>query len=121
MPFDGEKLEMPVRDVMLAAADLIRRHGLAKYDRQDAAGGLCLHGALAMAEDGKLWREGPLHCAASFRVYRYLISQGLDDVGIAPPHRHAQCIGCAAWNNKDGRTADEVIAVLENAAAFVSA
>jgi hypothetical protein len=101
----------PWRATLLRAADLIREHGLAKYTQQDSEGRMCLHGAISIAATGKPFCEldAPIYCEASAAVRRHLLALGVSRDLIGND-------GCAQWNNKPERTADQVIAALEGAA-----
>jgi hypothetical protein len=98
------------RTALLTAADLIEQRGLAKREREDARGALCLHGAITFAISG--YAEAPScdddHEACRL-IYGYLTSQGV--TGIGPS-------GSAPWNNAPERTQQEVVESLRNAAMF---
>lgn len=93
-----------VSRLMLKAADLIEKHGLAKDERCSAEGAYCVHGALAMAETGnpEAW-DNPLEYVATARIFKTL---GVQETTFFNPR------GIAQWNNAPGRTQDEVVAKL---------
>lgn len=98
----------PWRKILLKAANLIKKRGLAKNMRE-VNGTLCLHGAIWMAMTGDAHGGVPgKPCMAEIAVYKYLKAQGV--TGIAQG-------GCAQWNNAASRTKEEVIAALRGAAA----
>lgn len=96
--------------ILRNAATLIRTHGLAKDVRTDADGALCVHGAIAMAatRDRDPNGDNSLTCDAAGRLGRYLRTTIHKDLITGN--------GCAPWNNRPERTADDVIAALEAAA-----
>lgn len=102
--------------VLLHAAELVRERGLAKHRQVEEDGSVCLHGAISIAAAGKPWTSASsnsLHCKAALAVHKYLRSQGVDSLYSTPT-------GSAFWNNQYERTANEVIAALEGAAAMAS-
>lgn len=105
--------------VMLDAADLIRKHGLAKHLRHNELGGYCIHGAVSMALHGEPYKGNAQPVMRS--IVAYMKSMGLDP--LAGDRSYAGSTDeqinwiAAPWNNQPERTAEEVIAVLEGAAA----
>jgi hypothetical protein len=114
LPHDTETEPNLSAQILLKAAHLIRRHGLAKYTQLDARGAMCIHGAISIAATGEKFRNArpEVHAAEQY-VYSYMRS-----IGIELPD---ECPGIAGWNNKAERTAGEVIALLEGAAALAQA
>src|SRR4051812_26317426 len=106
-------LDEPWRETLLRAADVIREHGLAKFTQHDwKTGGVCLHGALSFALTGRPWANPqlPAYCAAESAVHRHMLAVGA--VAVIRSGRDS-----ATWNNDESRTAEDVIAILEGAAA----
>lgn len=95
--------------VLLDAADLVEKRGLAKYTQQDDLGRVCLHGAISIAATGETFRVTPAYQAASAAMYRYLQSTGQGKYLQGKMH-------CAEWNNRPERTQEEVAAALRGAA-----
>ena len=94
---------------LLKAADLIRRHGLAKHTQQDDKGSMCVHGALSIAIFGKPYGDAEFNnCAAARALQAELLARGIPSYKL---NYHA-----AQWNNEPERTAAEVIEVLEASA-----
>lgn len=108
MLYDPKWHKEPWRQTLLNAAGVLRERGLAKFTQEDKEGRVCLHGAISIAAYGKPCRHGEIECKASEAVVSLLRSRGVTYVDS----------GAAAWNNKPERTIDEVIEVLESAAAF---
>ncbi len=105
----------PWRDLLRQAADLIERHGLAKYiTRCQDTGAMCLRGALMVADGyGRMprpphWSQDSSYQAleADWAVARYL---GLSN-------KPSQNETTADWNNSSVRTKEEVVAALRAAA-----
>jgi hypothetical protein len=118
-----EAITIPIQDpatkLLRNAANLIRTRGLAKGIQQDYTGAVCLHGALFIADTGFTQGNGPTgfyrnatHDAAAKRLDAYLLGRvpseqrcpWFDDI-----HQYS------IWNNQPERTAEDVIAALENA------
>lgn len=104
----------PVRDVLLKAADLLETYGHVKHTRVDHRGSMCILGAIDAAQNENKGRprltypDTPLTYQVSDVVAATL---GLD-VGYGEDNRHV----IVAWNNRNERTAQEVIDVLRLAA-----
>ena len=94
-----KKSKDPVSEVILKAANLIQRHGLAKRARR-SADGFCVHGALSAAETGDAEGFGDLEVEAAKRIHKHLFPRRPFPGGIAE------------WNNAPERTKKEVVAVL---------
>lgn len=99
----------PVSDVLLKAADLLEKHGLAKSTRIAFDGSMCFLGALEKAQGYQnTWSDTPLTYAASEAVSKAL--------GLPEPfpgdYRHA----VVRWNNASERTVQEVVAAMRLAA-----
>ena len=101
------------RQNLLLAAGIVRRRGLAKWVQEDHAGRVCVHGAINLAIRGEA-DANTVGCAENFAIHRYLRSKGVSERLTTP-------IGSAQWNNEDERTAEDVIAALEGAAALATA
>lgn len=88
------------RLAFLKAADYIEQHGWCQQVLQDMDGRVCLLGALSFVASGSL-------CSVRLvgQVGRYLKRTGLTKRGTA-----------VVWNDKPGRTKEEVVAVLRGAA-----
>ncbi len=103
----------PWRTVLLRAAEIVREYGLAKYTQEDSLGRVCIHGAIAIAANGRVhsplneYDTTPLEWEAGLAVCDYLLVAGAKNI-----HGY----GAACWNNQWNRTAEEVIAALEGAA-----
>lgn len=96
----GEALLDPIGRSMLAAADAIALHGHAKYAlRSSKSGGLCLLGALNLAESGSA-ESGPAHMA--YNAARRMGFSGL--------------MQAVNWNNAPDTTALDVISALRASA-----
>ena len=96
---------LPHQKHLLAAADLIRRHGLAKEIQLDERGSMCLHGAISIAIYGAPYGPtcfGP--CQASDAVRAQVVKDGREDA--------ARGYHAADWNNAPERTAQDVIDLL---------
>lgn len=108
MPFDGNSDQLDyIGQILLNAADLIERRGHTKNVRQDAAGRICLHGAIGLAITGDaLWME-PAEFTVTERLHDFR-----PDVGTFSYYGWE----VAKWNNMPERTAEEVIALLRGAA-----
>jgi len=91
-----------VGKALMAGADLIEKHGLAKFVRQDSNGKLCFLGALDMVEG---YSEDD-HSKASKALVAALGLTTLRDPRSA----------AADWNNKLERTAQEVVDAMRLAA-----
>lgn len=105
-----EKITVPAEDwrgVLLKAADIIRRRGLAKFAQMDERGAVCIHGAIEIALNGRI-KSPEEHCEAGRRLCEYLADRGVADLRGQD--------GAATWNNELERTAEEVIAALEGCA-----
>lgn len=105
------EIEMPVMEewrlILLKAADLIRKHGLAKHTQFSNSGSMCIHGAISIAAKGVPYQGDRVICDAEDKVIYHLIS-----LGKLPKH----CSGAGPWNNELNRTASEVIEMLETVA-----
>ena len=115
--------EAPVRysaeaKLLLDAAQIIRKHGLAKGTRFDDQGRVCVLGALSKAEVGNPWgspwfRDGH-HSIAAVKALA-------DTLPPIPNSEWDTTHGkCAVWNNAPERTADEVINALESCARAIA-
>lgn len=114
VPVETKPVE-PWRDLLRAAAKIVRKRGLARYRQLDCVtGAVCLHGAINAALTGCATQgtTTPLHCEATLAVYRFLRSKGVDRKLIGPS-------GCAEWSNVAAKDAEEVACALEGAAAYV--
>lgn len=108
-----KKIGAPVeewRSALLKAASLIRERGHTKHEYEDGQGRLCLHGAIRVAMFGSVNDKSDSGCEATKAVCRYLRSIGRTDVYSFAGN----------WNDEDGRSGAEVIAVLESAAALAT-
>ena len=106
MPLEGWQI------VLLKAADIVRRRGLAKYTQRAGDGSVCVQGAISVAVTGQVYcsSRNEKYCEATRRLGQYLIAKGEEG---------ADETGNAYWNNAPERTAEEVIAALEGCAALV--
>lgn len=105
--------------ILLEAAHLIRERGFAQNVLTDDNGSLCLHGAvisalfpgelLALELGSDTWRD---------LWYRHLPHPAARRL-IQANHSRVQFDSLCEWNNASDRTADEVIAALEDAAFMV--
>lgn len=117
-PFDFERDE-PCRGdgvslILLQAAALIREHGWCRGEFINHAGRLCLHGAINMAVTGHAEMHSvPRIQFALARLYHHLRSTGAHE-GL---HLRYDGYSLTEWNDHHARTAAEVIAALEAAAA----
>lgn len=84
--------------ILLKAAAVIEERGLAKGERCNAKGAMCVHGAIAFAAHGDphAWEQDDGRLAVTRMVEAV-------DPG---------CGGAAQWNNARERTKDEVVAKL---------
>lgn len=97
-----------VGQVLLKAAQLIERHGLAKETRLSTEGAFCLHGAISMAACGDPDQDSIIDGLASMAFVEYLAR---NDIYKSPTRN-----GAAFWNNAPERTASEVISALTSCA-----
>lgn len=105
-------------DVLQGAADILRRNGWHQgdyFDRDQLDGGrgpddcaVCLHGAINLAAAGNPENDYHHNSVKATNTLVDWLWTSLD------PDIYASL---SAWNDADGRTADEVIAALEGAAA----
>src|SRR5581483_6582010 len=88
-----EKITVPAGDwrgVLLKAADIVRRRGLAKHTQEDERGAVCIHGAISIALNGETHcPQG--HCEAGARLCNYLADRGEEWLRGKD--------GAAHWNN----------------------
>jgi hypothetical protein len=104
-----EKLTADWRSMLLKAAEIVRQRGLAKFTQQDKEGRVCVQGAISIAITGKPFCSSyhEEYCEITRILARYLQDKG--EVG-------AKESGNAYWNNAPHRTAEQVIAALEDCA-----
>lgn len=100
------ELDEPAK-LLLKAADLIEKYGLAKWMTCDAEGRMCLRGAIRVAGGAEKargitawWRSDDMEKEADARIRRSLGDRS--DFGDTS----------ADWNNAYERTKDEVVAKL---------
>lgn len=120
------KIDTPVDEIgeiLLKAADAIRKHGHVKHTRKDTeTGSMCAHGAIGYAISGNpLGFVKSLECPAAARVHDYLQNKGVDmkRIGNGPYGIGYMNTDIATWNNLPETTAQDVIDALEGAARFV--
>lgn len=117
---DGESItppQEPWRDLMLKAADLIDRYGLAKGHLVDEQGQMCVRGALLVAGGATPLRGGGLlgcrtcdqYSEADHHFCRYVI----DQLGL---FSYDPFNASALWNNHPDRTKAEVVTELRRCA-----
>lgn len=96
----AKKAVIPEVDVLLRAADYIEEHGWIQGNRTGSCG-VCLVGAIEMVSNGKI-------TIASAEGYY------LPDVA-----RVSKVVGCDAWiwNDRNGRTKEQVVSILRQMAA----
>ena len=104
MPFDGTRPD-EANLLLLRAADLIEERGHAKHALEDSRGGLCILGALRMADAGTTDLTAPR--SKGYHKAREKVS---DKIGKGD---------LASWNNQPERTQQEVIDALRAATAQV--
>lgn len=110
---DWERQSNPVSDILLKAADLLEKHGLAKFQRMDINGSMCFLGAVQAAQFGisdqiKYGGDSDLTLEVSEAVASLLKLRK----GHAPDTRQA----VADWNNHPERTSQQVIDAMRQAA-----
>jgi hypothetical protein len=106
MPFDStpEQTLDYAGQLLLDAADILRRNGWVQKTLGNRRTGYCLIGALRVAQCGTVFV--PKGAAAE---------AGLG-AALSRLHTATKCYDAAAWNDEKGRTKDQVIAALEYAA-----
>jgi len=97
------------RAALHQAADLIEKHGHAKYALRNSEGRLCLLGAINMAVTGDPLHELPASCKLYCKVDE-VVKKNRPDF---PFHRFNHAVD---WNNAPERKPEEVIALLREAA-----
>ncbi len=101
--------------VLLNAARIVEERGLAKGERQDGAGCVCLHGAISIACGGNADSPGgnrELEKSTCTKMALWL-KANMANSGIAD---FPEATGCARWNNQEERTKEEVADALIAAA-----
>lgn len=99
------ELDAPAK-LLLKAAALIEKHGLAKFTQLAEDGSMCTAGAIVVAEE-----RNPHECDGYGPVGKIAIARLLPHIG--------QEYGPADWNNAPERTKDQVVAKLR-AVAFAA-
>jgi len=90
-----------ISTLCLRAADVIRERGWCQETCMDEKGSVCLLGALLTADGIDLLAAEVVSCSYLERVTERAIE------------RHINHDSVPGWNDKEGRTVEEVIAVLE--------
>lgn len=107
----GEQ-EQALRDTARRAAELLTQYGWTQGRQADMAGRMCLVGACAKAATGNPWDQRWVNgVGATFERLRQrtrLLVAAHDPGGDGEPF---------PWNDRPGRTAEEVIALLQRIAA----
>ncbi|GHG10125.1 DUF6197 family protein [Streptomyces hydrogenans] len=103
---------MTPEEILVSAGDIIRRDGWYQGETDDGdpeSGAVCLMGAIGRAATGDsrseevtIWRDGVME-EANRAVQRVIDILGRTDVGV--------------WNDDQGRTVEDVLLVLKQAAA----
>jgi hypothetical protein len=99
-----------VGDVLEAAATRLETHGWCQDTDVDEAGRCCVLSAISEAATGDAQLTSDLAQAATETLMRVIV---LDDVRAC---RHPEHM-IAAWNDSEGRTVEEVVTALREAAA----
>jgi hypothetical protein len=106
----------PVSDVLRKGADLIEKHGHAKFTRRDKNGSMCFLGALDVAQgrneqNWKFERDTELTRRAAVALSQ-VVDMSVLFADKEPDKRYVT----AEWNNLPERTAQEVIDAMRLAA-----
>jgi hypothetical protein len=106
---------LTVHKVLLNAADLIEQRGWTRGIHQDAEGRLCVHGAINVAVLGMpcvgnivIFRLDEFLTGAWVQLRDYLLAKGVEPDSVSA--------GCIIWNDAPGRTKEEVLQALREAA-----
>jgi hypothetical protein len=103
-----------VHKVLLEAADLIEQRGWTQGTFQGSDGRLCAHGAIHMAVFDKPdyfgEHDAPLVLAVWCRLRNYLLAKGVEPDLVRR--------GCMSWNDAPGRTKEEVVQAMRDAAVW---
>lgn len=94
------------------AAQLIRKHGLAKGIARDIDGRMCWGGAIAVAAGSDAFRWYSERFTAAVRHF----NQTYPELRQYAPREYMGLCHAAWWNNNPKTTAEEVISKLEYAA-----
>lgn len=103
------KRRRPWQKMLLEAANIVERRGLAKGRQEDDDGHVCVQGAISIAATGATVNNGDAYCLATKMLSRYLRATGVEE-------RLAPETGCAYWNNQPERTQEDVVGALRAAA-----
>jgi hypothetical protein len=103
-----------VHKVLLKAADLIEQRGWTQGTFRGSDGRLCTHGAIHMAVFDKPdyfgEHDAPLMLAVWCRLRNYLLAKGVKPDLVRR--------GCMSWNDAPGRTKEEVVHAMRDAAVW---
>lgn len=106
--------------LLLNAALLLRVDGWCQHSLVGSDGRMCMHGAIGRAapdKRGMSYDQSPAEAAATLRVAKFLGAQPGVNASTGLESFGGQSQGSFdLWNDVAGRTAEEVIAVLEGAA-----
>jgi hypothetical protein len=105
-----------IADVLEDAADHIERHGWQQGAYGTAGAPTCLRGAVRAVQVGLLGRAG---CEQESDVLAYAATAIGPDIGwtmVATGDPYVDAVLIPSWNDRDGRTQQEVLDVLRKAA-----